>query len=164
MVYLIGSLRGEKMYRSVRALWSIVALVAVQGCGRDPVEVRLPNGTDVDAAHTAWVSNHPDSYIFDVAISSSWVPPTPYYRVTVAGGRVIAATDAKGGAVSGFETTIDSIWKAALCPPRQQSTQLGGIRFSRRTHRSGLRPVAGRRRRSLFRSELLNPIELNQNG
>ena len=59
------------MFRFVRAFAPVVGLLAAFGCS-DSTDPGSPTRiTDVDVARNAWVSNHPGSYVFDVAISSS---------------------------------------------------------------------------------------------
>jgi hypothetical protein len=87
-----------------------MALSFVLGCSsREPSEPLL---TDVDAARTAWLANKPTSYEFNVTVAASLlIGPL---HVTVVGGRVASAFDARGKSVPSFTTTIDSIWSSIL--------------------------------------------------
>jgi hypothetical protein len=117
------------MFRFARTFAPIVGLLIAYGCS-NPADLGSPRITDVDVARNAWVSNHPSSYVFDVAIASSWVAVTPYYRVTVVGGQVVAAVKANGAPADGFTTTIDSIWDGVLAS--RANHQLNSAEFDAR--------------------------------
>jgi hypothetical protein len=116
------------MSKLVRTFAPMFAMLAAHACS-DPAVLAAPTTTDVDAAHSAWVANRPSSYVFDVAVSSSWVMPTPYYRVTVEGGHVVSALNAKGSPAE-FDTTIDHIWEHILTS--RASNQLNSAEFDAR--------------------------------
>lgn len=117
------------MFRFVRTFAPVVGLLAAFGCS-DSTDPGSPTRiTDVDVARNAWVSNHPGSYVFDVAISGSMVM-TLNYRVTVAAGHVVAATNPNGAQVDGFDTTIDSIWDRVLA--NRANHQLNAAEFDAR--------------------------------
>ena len=73
-----------------------------------------PRHTDVDRARQTWLASNAASYTFEVALASSWMPRTGYYRVRVADRAVAAAIDPSGKTIEGFTLTIDEIWDRLL--------------------------------------------------
>jgi hypothetical protein len=78
------------------------------------VTLTEPRHTDVDRARQAWLASNATSYTFEVAIATSWVQRTGYYRVSIDQKQVVAAFDPTGKALDGFTLTIEEIWDRLL--------------------------------------------------
>lgn len=104
-----------------------MALSFVVSCSNRTSEPE-PLFSDVDAAHNAWLANRPASYAFNVTIGASiLIGPL---HVTVAGGKVVSALDARGKPDTTFTTTIDSIWATIL--QFRAAGQLNSAQFNAR--------------------------------
>ncbi len=110
----------------VRAIAITMVSAAILGCS-DSTE---PRHTDVDAARSVWLSNHPQAYSFEVSTATSWFPSAGYIRVQVSNGQVIAATDPAGAPVANFSLTIDTIWDELLAA--RERGQLNSAVFTQR--------------------------------
>jgi hypothetical protein len=73
-----------------------------------------PRDTDLNAARTLWLAQHPQSYTFEVATASFANLNTGYYRVQVSRGEVVATSDPTGQPVANFTLTIDALWDGVL--------------------------------------------------
>jgi hypothetical protein len=93
-----------------RSLVVAVLGSALAGCST-PTE---PTHSDVGRARIAWLATQATSYTFEVAIETSWVPKSGYYRVEVRDKVVIAAREENGNPAPGFSLTIDEIWDRLL--------------------------------------------------
>lgn len=98
----------------MRRGWGRIAAIAVATTVMSCSGATEPRYADVDVARRVWLANHPRAYSFEVATASSWFPKSGYYRVQVADGQVVAASDSTGKAVANFTVTVDGIWDALL--------------------------------------------------
>jgi hypothetical protein len=100
----------------MRRRWTCITALAVLsaavlGCGG----TTEPRHSDVDLARRTWLTSHPSSYGFEIAMSTSWFPQgTGYWQVYVSDGRVGAVTDAAGQPVANYTTTLDTLWNRIL--------------------------------------------------
>jgi len=102
--------------RCARVVAIIAVATALLSCS-GTTEPRGPDGplyTDVDLARSAWLGDHPLAYRFDVAIASSWFPPSGYYHVQVSHGQVVTAVSSTLQFVADFTLTVDTIWDHLL--------------------------------------------------
>lgn len=104
------------MLKLVRQPCTALALLVIVGCTHldAPDTPGEPLFTNIDAARSAWLANHPNAYSFEVAAASSWIRASGFYRVTVVADRVVSATDADGKQDTRFATTVDAIWAGIL--------------------------------------------------
>ena len=73
-----------------------------------------PRNTNLDAARSVWLAQHPQDYTFEVATASFANSNSGYYRIQVSNGQVLAATDPTGEPVANFTLTIDVLWASVL--------------------------------------------------
>ena len=65
-----------------RAIAIVTASMTLLACSEAATE---PRHGDIDLARTAWLGNHPHADSFEVAIETSMLPRSGYYRVQVFG-------------------------------------------------------------------------------
>jgi hypothetical protein len=111
--------------RSRRAVLGLLTAFATN-CS-SPTE---PLHDDVALAREVWLASAPASYTFEVAIATSWVPKSGYFRVQVEGKQVVAATDPTGKPLEDFSLTIDEIWDRLLAA--RSRGELNSALFDRR--------------------------------
>jgi hypothetical protein len=96
----------------VRATAIVIVSTAILGCSETTTPE--PRHSDVDLARTVWLTSHPQAYSFEVSIASSWGGSGGFFRVQVANGQVIEASDPSGNPVADFTLTVDVIWDRLL--------------------------------------------------
>lgn len=124
---------GELMSRTIESvlarvtilLFISVVVLMQEGCSQ-PTEPH----SDVRAARRVWLASNVTDYTFELAITSSWVPKSDYYRIRVAGRKVIAVTTPGGERVENLTLTIDDIWDALLAA--RASGDLNSVVFNSR--------------------------------
>jgi hypothetical protein len=104
------------------------------GCSSKATEPSEPLFTDIDVARTAWLANRPSSYSFNVTVGSQLLLGP--LHVTVVGGRVVSALDARGKQDQTFTTTIDSIWSRIIAGRANGQLNSAQIQRTRRSDRN----------------------------
>lgn len=113
------------MRRALLPLLLALVLTPISGCS-SPTELH----GDIAAARMDWMRMNARDYVFEVSITSSWTPPSGFFRVRVVNRQVIEAFQPNGSPAQGFTLTLDGIWDRILAA--QTDDQVNAVSFDGR--------------------------------